>query len=73
MILEVIDIKDNDDGSATIIVNMDQETLKTFAGIGIIKALKDSAEDINKINAKDIIKDSAEEIMGSTYYDRCRV
>ena len=63
VILEVIDIKDNDDGSATIIVDMDQETLKIFAGIGITKALKDSAEDINKINAKDIIKDSAEDIM----------
>lgn len=62
MILEVIDIKENNDGSATITVDMDQETLKIFAGIGIVKALKDSAEDINKINAKDIIKDSAEDI-----------
>ena len=57
MILEVLDIKDNDDGSATITVDMDQETLKTFAGIGILKVLKDSAEDI--INAQNLeeIKD----------------
>ena len=46
MILEVLNIEDNDDGSATIIVDMDQETLKKFASIGIIKVLKDSVEDI---------------------------
>lgn len=46
MILEVLEIKDNDDGSAIITLDMDHETLKTFAGIGIIKALKDSAEEV---------------------------
>ena len=52
MILEVLDIKDNDDGSAILTVDMDYETLKTFAGIGIIKALKDSAEEV--INAQNL-------------------
>jgi hypothetical protein len=46
MILEVLNIEDNDDGSATLTVDMDQETLKKFASIGIIKVLKDNAEDI---------------------------
>lgn len=54
MILEVLDIKDNDDGSAILTVDMDYETLKTFAGIGIIKALKDSAEEV--INAQNLDK-----------------
>jgi len=52
VILEVLDIKDNDDGSATITVDMNHETLKTFAGIGIIKEIKNSAEDI--INAQNL-------------------
>jgi len=46
MILEVLNIEDNDDGSATLTVDMDQETLKKFASVGIIKVLKDSVEDI---------------------------
>jgi len=52
VILEVLEIKDNDDGSAIITLDMDHETLKTFAGIGIIKALKDSAEEV--INAQNL-------------------
>lgn len=42
--LEIVSIEDNDDGSATVVFDVDQETLKHFAGIGLLKIIRDSAE-----------------------------
>lgn len=45
MKFEVIDIKDSEDGSAILTVDMDEDTLKRFASIGLLKVLKDAAID----------------------------
>lgn len=39
----VVDVKDNEDGSAIMQVDMDYETLVLFAKIGIKKVLEDEA------------------------------
>lgn len=41
---DIVDLVDNGDGSMTLRVDMNMETLKIFAGIGLIKAMKDEAE-----------------------------
>ena len=43
MKLEVIEIVDHADGSATITFDMDRETLLTFAKFGILQTLTDAA------------------------------
>lgn len=43
-------IVDHEDGSATITVDMDMDTLKLFASIGLKKVLTDAAEKIKKEN-----------------------
>lgn len=42
MTLDIVDTKENEDGSLDITFNVDMETLKHFAAIGIIKILKDA-------------------------------
>lgn len=44
-------VEDHEDGSCTIHVDMDMETLKTFAAIGLKKVLLDEAERVMKENA----------------------
>ena len=44
MKLEVTSYIENDDGSATVVFYMDNETLHCFAKIGIMKALTEAAE-----------------------------
>lgn len=44
MKLEVISITDNDDGSATVVMEIDEQWLKAFAQIGILKVLTDAAQ-----------------------------
>lgn len=46
MKLEVVDIKDNEDGSETLLVNMDESTIKKLASIGLLKVITDAANDI---------------------------
>jgi hypothetical protein len=41
---DVVSITDRDDGSADMVLDMDQETLKVFARVGILKVLTDAAE-----------------------------
>ena len=44
MKLEVTSYIENDDGSATVVFDMDNDTLHCFAKIGILKALTEAAE-----------------------------
>ena len=39
--MQIVEIKDNDDGSATVTFDMSPELLKFFATIGIRKAIMD--------------------------------
>lgn len=48
MKFDVISFKDNDDGSATMVIDFDNEALIAFAKLGIIKTLTDEAERIIK-------------------------
>lgn len=48
MQMDVIAIDDNDDGSATLTIDIDYETLKAFAKIGILKVLTDEANRVIK-------------------------
>ena len=41
--LEIISIIDNDDGSAKVELEMDLETLKAFASIGLMEVFKSKA------------------------------
>ena len=40
--IQVVKIIENDDGSATVVFDMDQELIKLFAEIGLRKVLMDS-------------------------------
>lgn len=53
--ITVNDVIDNPDGSATVIVDMDEKAVKVFARIGLQKTLMDS---INHMMAHDIGIDS---------------
>jgi len=44
--IDIVDVKDNEDGSATLSVDMDEATLKRLASIGLIKVITDAATDI---------------------------
>jgi hypothetical protein len=44
MKLEVTSYTENDDGSATVVFDMDNDTLHCFAKIGIMKALTEAVE-----------------------------
>ena len=46
---DVLDIEELEDGSMNMTVNMDFETLRTFAKIGMMKVLEDAA---NKVIAE---------------------
>ncbi len=43
--IQVVNIVDNDDGSATVTFDMDKTTLNFFTGVGILKALTDAMTD----------------------------
>lgn len=43
--MDIINIEDQEDGSAIMSVNLSQEELVTFAKIGLLKVLTDSAND----------------------------
>jgi hypothetical protein len=46
--IEVIDIVENDDGSAKIVTEMSYNAMRAFAAIGIQKALMDMATEVTK-------------------------
>jgi len=46
MAIDIVDIKDNEDGSATLSVDMDEVTLKRLASIGLLKVITDAAKNI---------------------------
>jgi hypothetical protein len=43
MNMDITNISDNEDGSVTVTLDIDYESLKTFAKIGILKVLSDEA------------------------------
>lgn len=45
MRIEVIKVVDNEDGSATVEFDMDEDSLRVFAKIGVLKALSDAAKE----------------------------
>ena len=45
--MKVLSVVDNDDGSATVQLEMDWDTVVLFAKIGILKALQDSVKDVD--------------------------
>ena len=68
MKLEVVDIKDNDDGSCTITLDMENEAIQKFASIGVLKALTDAAKEIidDVDNFIDDVKDCTPEKIEQT-------
>jgi len=44
--IEVVSMTDHEDGSATIVFDMDAESLKKFAEIGLLKVLTDHANNV---------------------------
>jgi hypothetical protein len=48
MKFDVVSFKDNPDGSGTMVVDFDNESLIAFAKIGILKVLTDEAERVIK-------------------------
>lgn len=40
--MQIVEIKDNDDGSATVVFDMSSDLIKFFAEIGIRKVIMDS-------------------------------
>jgi len=46
MTIDVVDIKDHEDGSATLTVDMDDITLKKLASVGLLKVISDAAKEI---------------------------
>ena len=44
MKIEITSYSDNDDGSGTVVFDVDTETLHCFAKIGILKVLMEAAE-----------------------------
>ena len=44
--IEIDEIVDHDDGSATITVTMDYDTLVNFARLGLLNTLKEAAEKV---------------------------
>jgi hypothetical protein len=43
MNMDITNISDNEDGSVTVTLDIDYESLKAFASIGILKVLSDEA------------------------------
>lgn len=44
---EVVSIIDNDDGTANVVLEMDLETLKVFASIGLMEVFRAKAMEAN--------------------------
>lgn len=51
--IEVVSMTDHEDGSATVVFDMDAESLKKFAEIGLLKVLTDHANNILKDEVDD--------------------
>lgn len=45
-ILEIVSIRDNEDGSVSIALDMDLETLKIFASIGLLEVFKSKVDEV---------------------------
>jgi hypothetical protein len=52
MKINITDVKDNDDDTCTLSVDLDQESIIALAKIGLIKILTDECERIIKENEK---------------------
>jgi len=44
--IEILEITDNDDGSANVTLEMDHDAVMIFAKIGLLKVLTDTANDV---------------------------
>lgn len=44
--IEIVSVRDNDDGSVSIAVDMDIESLKVFASIGLLEVFKSKAMEV---------------------------
>jgi hypothetical protein len=53
MEIDIESITDNEDGSATIVFNIDHESLRIFAEIGILKTLTDVANRVLDVDQKE--------------------
>ena len=52
MKIEVVSVEDQEDGSAFVAFDMDEEAKETFIRIGIIKSLMDALEAAEKLKAE---------------------
>jgi len=50
MQIEIIDIKEQEDGSAILTIDMCSDALKLFASIGLLKVLTDATEKVVAAN-----------------------
>jgi predicted site-specific integrase-resolvase len=60
MKMDVIAISDNDDDTATLTLDIDYETLKAFAKIGILKVLTDEANRVIKEHENEYSEDRSD-------------
>ena len=44
--IDIVEIKENEDGSCTVVFDMDSDLVVHFAKIGLLKVLLDAAKDI---------------------------
>lgn len=58
MELQVISIADEEDGGATLTLDMDRETLLAFAKVGIVKVLTDEANRVIEEHGNEYSEDS---------------
>jgi len=46
MKIEVVDCQDHDDGGATLTLDLDDEAMRHFASIGLLKVIKDTVKNV---------------------------
>ena len=64
--MEILNVIDNPDGSATLEVDMDKEEMRLFMEIGLNKVLKDYIEEMKHVPIVNETEDSGQEEEGNT-------
>jgi hypothetical protein len=60
MNMDITNISDNEDGSVTVTLDIDYESLKAFASIGILKVLSDEANRVIEEHGNEYSENSSD-------------
>ncbi len=60
MNMDITNISDNEDGSVTVTLDIDYESLKAFASIGILKVLTDEANRVIEEHGNEYSENSSD-------------